>query len=240
MHRLLVVLALAGAGAATLTCETASAGQTEAHDSAINVHSDAGVRIKAGGKKGSDLVPFSKIRDGDVLELKATHKVSLLFYDSGRIEHWTGPGKITISASKGASDDAKVVVMDTDEDMGEAVVNLPVILNRARLGRGGQTMVRGKDAKLADINEDEAERLEAGRVHYARIRGLTPSENIVPELCLISVLLGLNLYDESEGVLAEAIERCPECEAPKLILEWVENSVEAEEAAEKEAAGEPG
>jgi len=199
-------------------------------ESAINVQSDGEIKIRVGGKRAQELMPFTKIRDGDVLELMGNATVSLVFYDTGRIERWSGPGTIKILASQGESEDATVEIMQSDEALGEAVVNIPVIIKRAELGRGGQTMFRGPQAEQAKLNEDERRAVEEARVQYSRIRGITPSGDILPELFLASVLLGVSLYEESVGVLNEAERRCSTCDATRLLLEWLEKSEVSEDS----------
>ena len=229
MRRILVLLALAGSVAAMTVTPEVAAAQPDGEESAINVQSQGEIRIRVGGKRYAELLPFTKIRDGDVLELEAEATLSLVFYGSGRIERWTGPGTVRVSASQGASDDATVEVMEADESLGAAVSHIPVIIRRAELGRGGQAMFRGPQAEQAKLDEHERQQVEEARVQYSRIRGLTPDGDIVPELYLASVLLGVSLYEESIGVLNEARSRCPDCEAPTLLLEWLQNSEVSED-----------
>ena len=191
---------------------------------------DAGMAVAVGGdvftKPGTGgkplrLPPFSKIRDGDKLTLEEGGSVQILFYDTGRRETWPGPSTIVVGEKeaklvKGTVDP---VIEDMGGNVGMSMSSLSVILTQAEKERGGMTLVRGPKGAPVELDDFERKEIDKARANYDRL--ITEQANgIMAELYLASVLLTCDQRNDAKDVLNTAVEKCAECEVPKLLLDW--------------------
>ncbi len=173
------------------------------------------------GGKALPLPPFSKIRDGDRLTLEEGGSVQILFYDTGRRETWEGPSTIVVGEKeakllKGTVDP---VVEDMGDNVGESMSSLSVILTQAEKERGGMTLIRGPQGARVELDDFERKEIADAKANYERL-SVKEDNGIMAELYLASVLLTYDQRDEAKTILNTAVEKCAECEVPKLLLDW--------------------
>jgi hypothetical protein len=172
---------------------------------------------------------FMKIRRGDRFKLRAGAVMQLVYFLGGRQETWKGPVTLAVGDSEshperqgGVHAQPKVVVLPAGTTQG--VRRLPVLLRRAGLSRPGATQVRGdveaSPAPFATTPEEKAE-IVAAKETYRSLRKQTDADDITPELYLLGVLTDYEQYSEMGEIIREALNRQPDNEILKGLMEWV-------------------
>jgi len=172
---------------------------------------------------------FMKIRRGDRFKLRAGAVIQLVYFLGGRQETWKGPVTLAVGDSEshpegqeGVHGQPEVVVLPAGTTQG--VRRLPMLLRRAGLSRPGATQVRGDVEALSTsmpLTREEKAEIAGAKETYQSIRKQTDPGDITPELYLLGVLTDYEQYSEMEEVIREALERQPDNEIMKRLMEWV-------------------
>lgn len=138
---------------------------------------------------------FVKLNDGDRLNLTQGSKLQVVFFESGRQETWSGPGRLDLTQREGKG-----------SGMGAPEIRQqPLVLTRqlARTpsldaqGRGGVTRLR------AIQTPDALNQLETT---YQDLRVKSEPSDLGPEMYLLSGLLDMREFDRVEKLLG-SLER---------------------------------
>lgn len=159
------------------------------------------------------LVPFSKVRHGDVLVLPDGARLELVYFVDGRSETFAGPLELVVGG--GGEPLSKA---DGDALVGEALRSLPGLMRRAELDKGGHTLVRGTDQGPVPLDASEIAEIAAARRHYEAMRSAAVDGDVRPELYLATVHLSFGQTEAATAVLEVARARCASCEAPSQLL----------------------
>lgn len=162
---------------------------------------------------GAAVVPFSKLRPGDVVSVAEGGSVQVM-YLAGRTEAWAGPASFVVGsdASEGKKSAAPSVGA-VDADIVDGLRPLPALLVRADAGTGGATRLRsGSDgAPAVQLSAEEQARLAKVREAYAALKQSPATPEHVADLYMASVLLEYDLSAEALAILVPAAERCGAC-----------------------------
>ena len=223
---LATVLALATTQSALpvldLVVPTAEAAKPPPVDAGLAVAVTGEVTYKAKGRAEA-LTPFQKVRVGDKVTVPDGAMVQLVFFSSGRKETWNGPATVRIAEDAASLEkgDATAEVADVGDNVGKSLESLPVMLRRAELDRAGATLVRGRKHEELALDDVEKKQVEEAEAIYAQMKADAPEGDILPAMFMVSVYLRYALNDQAEALLEEALATCPDCTAPKSLLEWV-------------------
>lgn len=168
----------------------------------------------------NELVPFSKVRQGDVLRLPEGGSVQLMYFDDGHTETFVGPLELVVG--KGGQPTARA---EGDALVGEALRSLPSLMRRAELDKGGHTLVRGAEVAVVPLDAVEQAEVDAAIARYQGLRKGAAAEDILPEMYLTTVYLAFGQEPQAVGVLRDAVERCATCPTPKALLAALDHDV---------------
>lgn len=167
------------------------------------------------------LVPFGKLRQGDVVELAPATRLQILYTASGRQETWQGKARLEVGGTGSVTLEASVP--PSVKTLPTAALNrlaqAPVVLTDIR-NRTGMVMVRS-GAMIDRIREIETV--------YSQMRADTPREDITPELYLVSALYDLRLFRDLEEIVADIVSRQPENAEARAILDNIKKAMGREE-----------
>ncbi|MCB9669243.1 MAG: hypothetical protein H6734_07220 [Alphaproteobacteria bacterium] len=166
------------------------------------------------GATPAPLVAFSKVREGDVLVLPGDSRVQLTWFEDGHSDTYAGPLELVVGGST-----APVARQAGDALVGQALADLPALLQRAEMDKGGHTLVRGEAVAAVPLDEDELAELAEAQKRYDALRAGAPEADVVPELYLASVQLALGQRDAARKTLDGATARCAACPAPRRLLD---------------------
>jgi hypothetical protein len=162
---------------------------------------------------GEAVVPFSKLRPGDVLTVPEGGSVAVM-YLAGRTETWSGPASfvVGVEASEGKKS-ATPSVGAIGADLVDGLRPLPALLVRADAGTGGATRLRsgGDSAQVVQLSKEEEARLAKVREAYVALKQSPATPEHVADLYMASVLLEYDLSAEALAILVPAAERCGAC-----------------------------
>jgi hypothetical protein len=155
----------------------------------------------------SPIEAFVKLRRDDRVDLSRESRLQVVYFESGRQETWSGPGRLELTASEGKSSG-----LATPE-----VKALPLVMARqlARTpsldsqGRGGVTRLRALPSQDALTRLDDT---------YRSLRSGAAQEDLAPEAYLLSGLFEMRELDRVERVLGDLQQDRPNSpEAAQLV-----------------------
>lgn len=184
---------------------------------ALAVEVGGGASCTCGGAAPMAVNPYMQLRPGDRVSLAAGAKLQVVYYASGRKERWEGPRDVVVGADR--SEGVPGAVAELGASAGHDIEAVPTLLRRAGIERSGQTLLRGREAEEAALDEADRVRLTSARATYTRLQD-APATDIVGEMYLAGVLLELGLATEAVSVLDEAVRACPGCPEPAALRAW--------------------
>jgi hypothetical protein len=150
-----------------------------------------------------------KVRDGDRFNVARGAQVRLLYFDSARQEHFTGPAGFTAGKQSSAlHSGAKPRLSKVPGAVPQRIARIPELLQNAKLGG---VQIRSKPPAKAD------EALREARALYTQMRKERRKDDITPELFLYSTLSDYHRYDEMRPVVEEMLRRQPANEEVKAL-----------------------
>jgi len=197
-------------------------GGREATHVAVNIQTSPKAQLRPYGSKAHRLPTMSRLRVGDQIVLDDDQTVTLVFEATGRIERWTGPGKVRLNTDQCTSDTGSVEVFASDASLGDAFAVLPILVRRATNERGSSMgLVTGMDGyEPVRLNEDERRQIAAAVKMSAKLRAELPDDIVVPELYRGILHVGFAQYAECVDAFSEAAKRCPECPHMAAFEAW--------------------
>jgi len=167
----------------------------------------------------ADAVPvqveaFVKLKEGDRLSLEKDTRLQLVYFENGRQETWSGPGRLDMAAQE-----SKASGMPAAE-----VKSLPLVMARqlARTpaldsqGRGGVTRLRAIPPR------DAVAKLEAT---YRDLRAGAAQDDLAPEMYLLSGLYEMRELDRVEKMLGELRQGWPNNPEAALLVSLYRKAV---------------
>lgn len=166
----------------------------------VNVTSSAGT---------SKAQAYMNIHEGDSFEVPPGVVLKVAYFRSGRQESFSGPAGFRIGARQstvlhGAAPQVSMLPVAVPQKLSQT----PELVQIARLGKSSGAAQRAAPRDQRLTPQQQAEVREA-RETYARLRAVTPGDDITPELYLYSVLQDNHLYGEMKPVVAEMAKRQP-------------------------------
>lgn len=166
----------------------------------VNVTSGAGT---------SKAQAYMNIHQGDSFDVPPGVVLKVVYFRSGRQESFSGPASFRVGAHQstvlqGAAPQVSMLPVAVPQKISQT----PELVQIAKLGKSAPAGARpaARDQRLTP--QQQAEVREA-RETYAKLRAVTPGDDITPELYLYSVLQDNQLYGEMKPVVAEMARRQP-------------------------------
>lgn len=173
----------------------------------------------ASGGPPRALPAFSRIRDGDRVEVGAGAQVRVVFFDGARQERWVGPASFMVRKGGTASISGKAAETSTlPAEVPQRIARVPELVQYARLGG---LSVRGRITPAQKASLEQRESLAKARATYDAMRKDAAADDITPELFLYSTLHDYLLYDEMKPVVDEMLRRQPGSEDAQTFATFV-------------------
>lgn len=157
---------------------------------------------------------FVKLKEGDQLSLETDSRLQVVYFENGRRETWSGPGRLEMALREGkASGLPAPEVKQLPLVMARQLARTPALDSQ---GRGGVTRVRavpGQDAmaKLEDAYQDLKRRAEPN--------------DLGPAMYLLSALFDMRELDRVERVLGDLQQDGPKTPEAALLISLYRKSV---------------
>lgn len=157
---------------------------------------------------------FVKLKEGDRLTLEKGARLQLAYFDNGRQETWSGPGRLDLASREGKADGlAAPEVKMLPLVMARQLARTPALDGQ---GRGGVTRLRavhGPDAmtKLEDTYHD--------------LKTKAGPNDLGPEMYLLSGLFELRELERVERVLGDLQQERPKNSEAALLVSLYKKAV---------------
>jgi hypothetical protein len=150
---------------------------------------------------------FVKLKDGDRLTLEKDSRLQVLYFDNGRQETWSGPGRLELTTRESKSSGlAAPEVKSIPMVMAKQLARTPALDSQ---GRGGVTRLRSVPA------QDALARLEDS---YQNLRSRAAPDDLGPEAYLLSGLFEMRELDRVERVLGDLHQERPKNPEAGLLI----------------------
>ena len=152
---------------------------------------------------------FMKVQEGDRFTVPAGSIVRVLYFQASRQETWQGPAAFRVGRLQGEATTGTPLVSALPSAVPAKMARLPQLMQNARLGGGlGGVVIRGGKAP-APLTSEEQDQLAQARGNYGVMRSQAASDDITPELYMISTLQELGQYQEMRPLLQTLKSRQP-------------------------------
>ncbi len=172
---------------------------------------------------------FMKILQGDYFQLEAKAMVQLVYFRNGRKETWKGPVafiagevKSQVKSEKGLQAQPEVKILPSG--VLDGVRRVPVLLQRAGLGRSGIVQVRGlsvSQRKSKVPSKVELAEIAMAKENYQNLRRQTKDDDLTPELYFLGILSNYDQFEEMGRIIKDSLKKQPDNEVLKKLEEWV-------------------
>lgn len=135
---------------------------------------------------------FVKLKEGDRLSLEKDSRLQVVYFENGRRETWSGPGRLEMAVREGKPDglpDPEVKLLPLV--MARQLARTPALDSQ---GRGGVTRLRSVPG------QDAVSKLQST---YRDLKGRAEPDDLGPEMFLLSGLFELRELDEVEKLLGD-------------------------------------
>jgi hypothetical protein len=135
---------------------------------------------------------FVKLKDGDRLSLEKDSRLQVVYFENGRRETWSGPGRLEMAVREGKPGglpDPEVKLLPLV--MARQLARTPTLDSQ---GRGGVTRLRSVPG------QDAVSKLQST---YQDLRSRAEPDDLGPEMFLLSGLFELRELDEVEKLLGD-------------------------------------
>lgn len=185
------------------------------------------------GDQQQPLTEFSKIRQGDKVNLASASSMTVVFFANGRKEAWQGPVSLVLGKSEARP-------AGQPEKPGEAVTpsisnipgqisarlkRIPALLKRTHNRSYGGILFRGK--KTGDkpgnfaLNDLEKLSLAQARKECEELISKSPADDPTPRLLQLAILADYGQFADMEQALAESLKLFPNCKSLEDIARWL-------------------
>jgi hypothetical protein len=166
---------------------------------------------------GAEPVPveaFVKLKEGDRLSLESDSRLQLVYFENGRQETWSGPGRLDLAAQEGqASGLPAAQVKQLPLVMARQLARTPALDSQ---GRGGVTRLR------AVHSPDALAKLERT---YLELKSQAGRDELAPEVFLLSALYEIRELERVEKVLGDLQQDWPNNAEAALLVSLYRKAV---------------
>ncbi|MDK9702034.1 MAG: hypothetical protein OEL20_02770 [Sulfuritalea sp.] len=157
---------------------------------------------------------FVKLNQGDRLDLDGGSRLQVVYFESGRQETWSGPGRLEMAQREGKASGLSA----------PGVKSLPLVMSRqlARTpaldsqGRAGVTRLRAVPGRDAMIKLEDT---------YQELRSRAGRDDLGPEMYLLSGLFEMRELDRVERVLGDLQQDQPKNPEAALLIALYKKAV---------------
>jgi hypothetical protein len=181
----------------------------------------AGDVVYTSGNNTATAKAFMKVRDGDRIKLAAGAQVTVVYFEGGRQESYTGPAMFTAGPRESTvQHGAQPQVSTLPSGVPQTISQAPELIHIAKLGRSGRVALRAaaRDRRLTPQQQAE---IRQARQTYEELRQSAPADDITPELYLYSVLQDHLLYHDMKIVVSEMARRQPANPDVAVMVDYV-------------------
>ncbi len=176
----------------------------------------------SGKAKPAKATAYMKVREGDRFTLAPGTQLRLVYFQGGRQESYTGPGRFTAGKQESkVQTGSQPQVTTLPSGVSQRIAQTPELMQIAKLGRAGGVAVRS-GARPQPLTDEQQAEIKDARTTYQRLRETFPADDITPELYLFTVLEEYRLYEDLKPVAAEMQRRQPKNAEVKAMVEYVE------------------
>lgn len=174
----------------------------EASNHSLVTRAEGNIQLSSGKDPAKTLLPFSKLKPGDKLQLAPQSNLQLVYLNNGRQESWRGPGQLDIGQNQSSSPQSGFApeVKQLPPAVLSALSKTPSLMADIR-NRTGMVFVRSGSA-VDQIREMDTT--------YAQLRASSSPDDITPELYLLNREYELKLYQDMRRVLDDMVLRQPD------------------------------
>ena len=163
------------------------------------------------------LVPveaFVKLKEGDRISLESDGRLQVVYFENGRRETWSGPGRLEMATREGkASGMPAAEVKQLPLVMARQLARTPALDSQ---GRGGVTRVRAVPSHDAMIKLEDA---------YQDLKRRAEPNDLGPEMYLLSGLFEMRELDRVERVLGDLKQERPNNPEAALLISLYRKAV---------------
>lgn len=157
---------------------------------------------------------FVKLNEGDRLNLDRDSRLQLVYFESGRQETWSGPGRLETTVRESRANGLPAPdVKSLPLVMARQLARTPALGSQ---GRGGVTRLRAVPSQDAMIKLEDT---------YHELRSRTARDDLGPEAYLLSGLYEMRELDRVERVLGDLQQDGPKTPEAALLISLYRKSV---------------
>jgi len=157
---------------------------------------------------------FVKLKEGDKLSLEKDARLQVVYFDNGRQETWSGPGRLEMTLREGkASGLSAAEVKSLPMVMARQLARTPALDGQ---GRGGVTRLRSVPGPDAMIKLEDT---------YHDLRSRAGPNDLGPEMYLLSGLYDMRELDRVERVLGDLQQDRPQNPEAALLVALYKRAV---------------
>jgi hypothetical protein len=185
-------------------------------------HLSGDASFTSGKAKPGKATAYMKVREGDRFTLGKGTQLRLVYFQGGRQESYTGPGRFTAGKQESkVQSGSKPQVTTLPSGVSQRIAQTPELMQIAKLGRAGGVAVRS-GARPKPLTAEQEEEIREARTTYTRLRDTFPPDDITPELYLFTVLEEHRQYEDLKPIVAEMQRRQPKNADVRAMAEYVE------------------
>ena len=154
---------------------------------------------------GQPLIAFSKLHQGDKLEIKQNSRMQLVYFESGRQETWSGPGVVEIGTQA------------SNSSLKPEVKLLPPLLAK-QLSKTPASNVQGRAGMIVMRSISTPEKLKSIDENYASLRSQVAPNELSPELYLLSALFEAKEFERIKAYLVDLGQQFPDRDDVKDVI----------------------
>jgi hypothetical protein len=150
---------------------------------------------------------FVKLKKGDVLSLDRAARLQIVYFEAGRQETWSGPGRLEVNPGE-----SKATGLAAPQVRQLAAVMVRQIARTPALdvhGRGGVTRLRSIATPEAIAQVEQT---------YGKLRAEATADDLNPEFYRLSGLFEMRQLDRVEQIIAELQKERPSDMQAKLLV----------------------
>jgi hypothetical protein len=156
---------------------------------------------------------YARLGDGEVLGLEQDSRLRVLYFESGRQETWTGPGRLELTVQEGkASGLPSADITLLPPAMARQIARMPASDGNGRVMRTRSVPAPDAIAKLEDS-------------YRALLPARTGPDDLGPEVYLLSGLFEMRELDRVEQVLGELKQERPKNMEAALLISLYRKAV---------------
>ncbi|TRZ91013.1 MAG: hypothetical protein D4R84_15180 [Rhodocyclaceae bacterium] len=157
---------------------------------------------------------FVKLKEGDKLSLEKDSRLQVVYFENGRQETWSGPGRLEMTLREGkASGLPAAEVKSLPMVMARQLARTPALDGQ---GRGGVTRLRSVPGLDAMVRLEDT---------YHDLRSRAGPNDLGPEMYLLSGLYDMRELDRVERVLGDLQQDRPKNPEAALLIALYKKAV---------------